>query len=447
MNRKFYILGALAIASSLTMAQLPSYDKSSVNEFETPKATTEKFEKVKLNIGGGFNQSFQALSHSNTAAPKIQYTETRTVKADGVTIDSKISSTNANQLVAIGTGFNTAVANLNLDLHLAEGVYMNMELYLSARHHNETWVKGGYIRFDKLPFLKSEFLDNIMQYTTVKVGHMEINYGDAHFRRTDNGNGMRNAFVENLIMDAFTTEIGAEIDVMHNGFLGSVSVTNGMINGRPLVQPEIAGVSDGKADPAFIGKLGYDKQFTSDFRGRLTGSIYHTSGSNANTLYGGDRAGSHYYGVMDNALSTSTFTSGRMNPGFGDKVTAMMGNLFLKYKGLESFTTIESASGRGRTEATGDRAASQIATELIYRFGKCEQFWLGGRYNVADMRLAGYADDVTVDRIAVSAGWYVTKNIMAKAEYVTQNYKGFNASDIRNGGNFEGLAVQAIVGF
>ena len=36
---------------------------------------------------------------------------------------------------------------------------------------------------------------------------------------------------------------------------------------------------------------------------------------------------------------------------------------------------------------------------------------------------------------------------MAKAEYVTQNYKGFNASDIRNGGNFEGLAVQAIVGF
>lgn len=136
-----------------------------------------------------------------------------------------------------------------------------------------------------------------------------------------------------------------------------------------------------------------------------------------------------------------------MNPGFGDKVTAMMGNLFLKYKGLESFTTIESASGRGRTEATGDRAASQIATELIYRFGKCEQFWLGGRYNVADMRLAGYTDDVTVDRIAVSAGWYVTKNIMAKAEYVTQNYKGFNASDIRNGGNFEGLAVQAIVGF
>lgn len=429
MKRNLLTLGALVLASSLALAQLPSYDKSVVNEFETPKAEGEKFEKVKLKIGGGFNQSFQSLSHSNTADPKMSGT------------------TNLNQLVNIGTGFNTAVANLNLDLHLAEGVYMNMELYLSSRHHNETWVKGGYIRFDKLPFLKSAFLDNIMEYTTIKVGHMEINYGDAHFRRTDNGSGMRNAFVENLIMDAFTTEIGAEIDVMHNGFLGSVSVTNGMINGRPLVQPEVPGVSDGIADPAFIGKLGYDKQFTDDFRGRLTGSVYYTGGSNSNTLYGGDRAGSHYYGVLDNALSTSTFTSGRMNPGFGDKVTAMMGNLFLKYKGLESFTTIESANGRGRTETTGERAASQFATELIFRFGSCEQFWVGGRYNVANMLLAGYTDEVKVDRLAVSAGWFVTKNIMAKAEYVKQNYNGFASSDIRNGGQFNGLAVQAVVGF
>lgn len=429
MKRNLLTLGALVLASSLALAQLPSYDKSVVNEFETPKAEGEKFEKVKLKIGGGFNQSFQSLSHSNTADPKMSGT------------------TDLNQLVNIGTGFNTAVANLNLDLHLAEGVYMNMELYLSSRHHNETWVKGGYIRFDKLPFLKSAFLDNIMEYTTIKVGHMEINYGDAHFRRTDNGSGMRNAFVENLIMDAFTTEIGAEIDVMHNGFLGSVSVTNGMINGRPLVQPEVPGVSDGVADPAFIGKLGYDKQFTDDFRGRLTGSVYYTGGSNSNTLYGGDRAGSHYYGVMDNALSTSTFTSGRMNPGFGDKVTAMMGNLFLKYKGLESFTTIESANGRGRTETTGERAASQFATELIFRFGSCEQFWVGGRYNVANMLLAGYTDEVKVDRLAVSAGWFVTKNIMAKAEYVKQNYNGFASSDIRNGGQFNGLAVQAVVGF
>jgi hypothetical protein len=150
---------------------------------------------------------------------------------------------------------------------------------------------------------------------------------------------------------------------------------------------------------------------------------------------------------MDNALTTSTFTSGRLNPGFGDKVTSMMGNLFVKYGGLESFTTFESANGRGRTETTGERAASQIATDLVYRFGKNEDFWVGARYNVVNARLSGYTEDVTVDRLAVSAGWFVTKNIMAKLEYVTQNYDGFVDTDIRNGGKFSGLALQAVVGF
>jgi hypothetical protein len=426
MKRNMIFLVSLLLISGATFAQIRSYGKDGLNEFETPKAEKESFDRVKLKIGGNFNQSFQALSHSNTA--DIQ------------------QNPNA-KLVDIVPGFNTASANLNFDVNLAEGVYMNMALYLSSRHHNETWVKGGFIRFDKLPFLKIDWLDNIMRYTTIKVGHMEINYGDAHFRRSDNGNAMHNPFVENYILDAFTTEIGGEINVSHNGFLGVASVTNGMIKGNIQGFDPVPGATNGKAKPAFIGKLGYDKQINDDLRVRLTGSVYHTEGSLSNTLYGGDRAGSHYYGVMDNALTTSTFTSGRLNPGFGDKVTSMMGNLFVKYGGLESFTTIESANGRGRTETTGERNANQFATDLIYRFGSAEDFWIGARYNVASALLGGYTDDVTIDRLAVSAGWFVTKNIMAKLEYVTQNYDGFVNTDIRNGGKFSGLALQAVVGF
>lgn len=426
MKTNIISLISLLLISGISFAQIRSYSKSGLNEFESPKVDTESFEKVNLKIGGNFNQSFQALSHSNTANTLLNPSAS---------------------LVNIVPGFNTAVANLYFDVNLAEGIYMNMALYLSSRHHNETWVKGGYIRFDKLPFLKIDLLDEIMRFTTIKVGHMEINYGDAHFRRSDNGNAMYNPFVENYILDAFTTEIGAEVNVTHNGLLAVLSATNGMINGRVLGYDPVQDASDGKAKPAFIGKLGYDKQINSDLRVRLTGSFYHTAGSNANTLYGGDRAGSHYYGVMDNALTTSTFTSGRLNPGFGDKVTSMMGNLFVKYGGLESFTTIESANGRGRTETTGERSANQFVTDLVYRFGGNEDFWVGARYNIANVRLIGYAEDVTVDRLAVSAGWFVTKNIMAKLEYVTQNYDGFANTDIRNGGKFSGLALQAVVGF
>ena len=426
MNKSIFTLTALLLISSLSFGQIRSYSKTGLNEFESPKAEDEDFKRVALKIGGNFTQSFQALSHSNTA---------------------DIVANPAATLVKIGPGFNTAVANLNFDIHLAQGVYMNMALYLSSRHHNETWVKGGYIRFDELPFLKIDALDQLMKYTTIKVGHMEVNYGDAHFRRSDNGNAMYNPFIENYILDAFATEIGAEVDLSYEGFLAALSVTNGQIKGNIASYDPVTGASNGKQNPAFIAKVGYDKQLTDAFRARLTGSIYHTKGSIGNTLYGGDRTGSHYYGVMDNAMTTSTFTSGRLNPGFGDKVTSVMGNLFLKYGGLESFTTLETSNGRGRTEITGERSANQFATDLLYRFGNDENFWLGARYNVASALLAGYTEDVKIDRIAVSAGWYVTKNLMTKLEYVTQNYDGFAATDIRNGGKFNGIVLEAVVGF
>ena len=50
-----------------------------------------------------------------------------------------------------------------------------------------------------------------MKYATIKIGQMENNDGDAHFRRSDNGNSLVNPFVGNNIMDAFITEMGMEV--------------------------------------------------------------------------------------------------------------------------------------------------------------------------------------------------------------------------------------------
>jgi hypothetical protein len=126
-----------------------------------------------------------------------------------------------NPLIGIGSGFNLATANLNIDAQLADGIRVNLITYLSSRHHPEAWVKGGFFQIDKLPMFNSEALDNLMDYVTFRVGHFEINYGDGHFRRTDNGNAMHNPFVGNYILDAFTTEIGAELYFRHNGFLAN----------------------------------------------------------------------------------------------------------------------------------------------------------------------------------------------------------------------------------
>lgn len=453
MKKMIFTLAAVLCIGGQAMAQFRPTDKTGINMFETPKSDVY-FDGVKVTIGGAFTQSFQALKHSNS---------------NGLTGQNPrlVAGVDQNRLISLVPGFNLASANLMLKTLLSDGISLNMELYLASRHHNETWVKGGFIQFDKLTFLNWELINSIMDYTTIKIGQMEVNYGDAHFRRSDGGNSIYNPFIENYIMDEFATEVGAEIDFLYNGLVAVAGVTNGKLNSNIVAGTPFEGASNGKHRPAFLGKLGYDKQFTDDLRARLTGSVYYTAGSLGQTLFGGDRAGSHYFGVMEYLPpSASTFTSGRVNPGFGDKVTTLMGNLFVKYRGFEWFSTVERAQGRARDEITGERTANQLATDLVFRFGSNENFWVGARYNVlaatmpATRAVAAVATpvttavsalppyDVTVDRMAISAGWFITNNVMAKLEYVNQNYDYANApQSIFNGGNFNGFVMEAVIGF
>lgn len=389
-------------------------DQDGINQFEPSKDDSVPFDGLQVRIGAAFAQQFQALSHENDAP-----------------VD----------LIGIGAGTNLAAANLNLDAQLADGIRVNLITYLSSRHHPEAWVKGGFFQIDKLPMFNSDVLDDLMQYLTIRVGHFEVNYGDAHFRRTDNGNAMHNPFVGNYIMDAFTTEVGGEVVVQNNGFLALVGVTGGEIQGG-INTPAV-----GKRLPSYLGKVGFDRQFSDDLRGRLTGSVYTTTGSARNTLYGGDRAGSRYYLVMEpvGATTAANFTSGRINPNMVDRITAIQVNPFLKYRGLEVFGVIETASGRAHAE-TENRVVTQYAADLLYRFGPREQLYVGGRYNVVDGELAPNIN-ASVDRFQIGGGWFVTRNVLAKIEYVQQNYNDFPSADIRHGGTFRGLMFEGVVAF
>lgn len=429
----------LALASpSLLKAQtsidnLRPYDQSGINVYEAPKDTTATFDNLKVRFGAGFTQSFQGLKHENAAK----------------------------NLYKMSPGFNTANANLYMDVQLADGIRLNLTSYLSSRHHNETWVKGGYIQFDKLPF-KGKVWDDIMKITTIKIGHMEINYGDQHFRRSDGGHTLYNPFIENYILDAFTTEIGGEVLVRKNGLFGMIGVSNGMIKGN--IDSLVATPQDDNIhkSPAIYLKAGYDKQLTTDVRVRVAASYYTNKSSGGQTLYAGDRTGSNYFMTMEKVGSTASanFASGRLNPGFSKKVDAIQLNAFIKAKGLELFGTYETIQGRTKTE-TDDRKANQYAVDAVYRFGKTENLFVGVRYNAVTARPANvaavvganpapaivYANDIKVDRIAFGAGWFLTKNVLLKGEYVKQKYKDIPTADYRNGGEFKGYVIQAVVGF
>jgi hypothetical protein len=142
--------------------------------------------------------------------------------------------------------------------------------------------------------------------------------------------------------------------------------------------------------------------------------------------------------------------SGRINPGYKTDMTSIMINPFVKFKGLEFFGVFETTSGYDKVKDAafdGDRTWTQIAAELIYRFGGKEQFYAGGRYNTVSGQLPGEeTDKVTVNRFNIGGGWYLTKNILAKVEYVSQSYEDYPIGQF-NEGKFNGLMIEAVIAF
>ncbi|HTM57282.1 MAG TPA: hypothetical protein VL123_02580 [Candidatus Udaeobacter sp.] len=396
------------------------HDARGLNVFEAPKVEGAPYEGNKIQWGAAFTQQFQHLTHDNSADPKI------------------VGGVDANKLIDIGPGFNNADANLFLDAQMARGIRVAMTSYLSSRHHQETWVKDGYLQIDASP-IENRRLEQIMKYTTVRAGHFEINYGDAHFRASDNGNTIFNPFVGNLLMNAFTTEIGAEVYQRARGVMAMAGITGGEIHGQVT--------APGHRTPTFLGKLGFDREISPALRVRLTGSLYRNARSPGITLYSGSRAGSRYFDVLENTQSTETAQawSGDVQPGLNNRITAMVLNPFIKFHGLELFGNFEQAEG-GTAAEFKNRVWHQNAGDVVYRFYN-EQLYVGGRYCMARGVFAAFPNTVTIDRTQGALGWYVTPRILAKAEYVQQNYRDFPVTDIRNGGKFQGMMFEGAVSF
>lgn len=469
--KKFYLL-FIALASTFAVNAQISFghiqnqvprDQRAINVFDVRKDTTA-YKGISVDLGAAFALQFQALNSFNN--------------------QKNLATAPGYRLNNLTNNFNLPNANFTIGAQLYDGVRVNLDVYLASRHHNETWVKGGYLQIDKLDFIKKDFLADFMQYTTIKIGQMENNYGDAHFRRSDNGNALMNPFVGNNIMDAFITEMGAEVYYNRSGFVSMIGVTNSKLNQN--VQEVVAATptptkpdNNTTISPTILAKLGWDKQINEDLRIRLTGSYYHTANSSGN-LYSSDRAGSRFYGVMshsaynildaagnpipsivadqkttvaDNFDPAANKDTGRFNPNYGNWATSYMVNPFIKYKGLEFFGTLEFTSGGDFKGTDATRKVNQYVGDLVYRFGDKERFYIGGKYNLVDGKLSNAsAESIQINRFEGAAGWFMTKNILAKLEYVDQNYKNFSQFNGATpndlfGGSFKGLMFEAVITF
>lgn len=393
------------VSSGLTAQTLQYFnpnDKTSLNKFETSKENDVPFDGMKVWVGGDFALQFQGLSQTNAG----------------------------DTLAELANNFALPQANLNIDVQLADGLRMHLRTYLSSKHHTEAYVKGGYLQMDNLNFISDGFLSGFMNVATIKFGMDEINYGDTHFRRSDNARAIFNPFVGNYIMDSFTTEPFAEVTIQNNGILVVLGATNGRLNQRP---------TPGDDGMVIYGKVGYDKQINDDLRVRFTGSFYNSGDKGTRDyLYGGDRAGSRYYSI----LGGGDF-DGRYNPRFAYQ-SAFQLNPFIKFQGLEVFGVFEVANN-------GDDAVgggfTQIGAEALYRFGAEENVYLGGRYNSVSGQVSDTANDRDISRLNIGGGWFMTNNVLAKLEYVSQTFSGDWGGSELTGAEFSGVVIEATISF
>lgn len=459
--KKIYFLAVALTSMAAANAQVSfgnmqnqiSRSKDGINVFDVQKDDKE-FKGMSVDLGGAFNMDFQAINSFNDQPATF-------------VAPSKITGY---RLMNTENNFVLPAADMTIGAQLFDGVRVNLDIYLASRHHNDTYARGGYLQIDKLDFIKKDFLANFMKYATIKIGQMENNFGDAHFRSSDNGSTLRNAFVGNNIMNAFSTEMGIEVYYKRNGWVSMLGATNGNLNqGTQEVVFTTGPNTNTVVSPSILAKFGYDKQIDKDLRVRLTGSYYHNANLGNSNIYSSSRSGFGFWGVLNNTAyknngvdvaasynSTST-PEATFNPNFKNWATSIMINPFVKYKGLELFGTVELASGGDKAGVDAKRKADQYAGELIYRFGKTEQFYIGGKYNTVSGKLSNAdAKKVTVNRFESSIGWFMTKNIVAKLDYVNQNYKDYsqfvgnvptgNANNFY-GGQFKGLVFEAAISF
>jgi hypothetical protein len=113
------------------------------------------------------------------------------------------------------------------------------------------------------------------------------------------------------------------------------------------------------------------------------------------------------------------------------------------------FGVIEQAEGKASTEVT-ERTFKQYAVDTVYRFlpsDTGEKLFVGVRYNKAYGELPGITGEAGANRWQIGGGWFIMPGLLAKAEYVDQEYFGYPAANIKNGGRFRGVMLEGVVAF
>jgi hypothetical protein len=312
----------------------------------------------------------------------------------------------------INPGFQTPFGDLNFLARIPGKLDVYFDSYIASRPHpSTTYGHEGYMVIKALPApFDTGLMGDVFNYINVKVGAFDIDFGDDNYRRSDNAIVQRNPLIGNPLVDPSVEEIGGEVYSVKGPIYWLAGMTSGTTTEHFDFGPE----------PAVHGKLwAYPlpdlRTSVSAYYANLADSSTPYENSN---LFAAIRSGGVYAAVFGGGDNP-----GQITPAAGKDMTAVQADATWERWPFEVYSNVgwtnDSAYGERWTYAT---------FEPVYHITPA--LYVAGRYSAA---IAGavYGVDTHgwVDRIQVGGGYFITNNLLAKLEYVYQQYHNFSLAD------------------
>lgn len=340
-------------------------------------------------------------------------------------------SNDPDNLREIEGGFQNAAGNLTFDARITDGIDVYAELYLSSPNHvGDVYDREGYLYVNYLPEMFGS-VNNLFKYVDLKAGHMELNFGDEHFFRSDVAQVGNNPLFGNYIVDANTIGVGTEL----YGHFGPLTAMIGYNSGATT-----GDFTDGRRN-AWLGKLAFGEL---DGPLRLSGSFYTVDqsrngpgfplGGSSSNMFAGNFSGSRYQAVWEGSP-----TAGQLTLGGGQDVTAYQIDARFKplpdltLSGLLGFFEDSDTNGFfvnpevGRTGDDGNPTSEWTYYGGTAQYYLADPFYLAFRYNAAAASTLGTpqnedrSSDGVVQRIQAGFGLVIVPDqLVFKTEYVNQ---------------------------
>ncbi len=377
---------------------------------------------------------------------RLQYLTQRNVK-DTVGSDSVLPG-------QLSPGFQTAFGNMSFLADFDNAMEVYFDIFIADRPHQDR-LQGdeGYILLRELPEAlgETQLAKTIFDAIDIKAGQFELDFGDAHYRRSLNAAVQRNPLIGNYVVDPRDTEIGIEVSSDEGRFpvnwllgFGSGSDTEDFQkNHGPSLHAKLWGHP--------LEKL------------RTSSSIYwvdqaKTPTSSRTNLFRANRSGGPYAGILDGSSAP-----GEVQPTSGKRVFATQFDATWEGDPLEVYGNIgcvPDSDNNGNLSGSPRTSWLYYAAEGSYHF--TPRLYTALRYSgAAAQRLVSSANsgldvgsDGLVHRLQLGGGYWLTKTVLLKAEYVYPLFSGVisggsqvSGVDVWGNPHFNGVITEASFAF